>query len=75
MVVGDVGIEGADEVIAVTPGLRDGGISFAAVRVGVADEVHPVAGEVFAVARRGQEAVDDFGEGVCRGVGFESGDF
>ena len=52
LVVGDVGIEGADQVVAVTPGLRDSGISFAPVRVGVADEVHPVAGEVFAVARR-----------------------
>ena len=64
LVVGDVGIEGADEVIAVAPGLRDGRIAFAAVRVGVADEIHPVAREVFAVARRGQQAVDDLGEGV-----------
>ena len=53
LVVGHVGIEGADEVIAVAPSLRDGGISFATVRVGVTDEVHPVASEVFAVAGRG----------------------
>ena len=74
LVVRDVGIEGADEVIAVAPSLWDGGIAFAAVRVGVADEVHPVTGEVFAVARRGQQAVDDFGEGFRRLVGFERGD-
>ena len=74
LVVGDVGIEGADEVIAVAPSLRDGWIAFAAMRVGVADEIHPVTGEVFAVARRGQQAVDDFGEGLRRDVGFERGD-
>ena len=75
LVVGDVGIESADQVVAVAPGLRNGGIAFAAVRIGVADEVHPVAGEVFAVARRSQQAVDDLVESVCRGVCFESGDF
>ena len=75
LVVRDVGIEGPDQVVAVAPGLRDGGVAFAAVRIGVADEIHPVAGEVFAVAGRGQQAVDDLGESLGRGVGFEGGDF
>ena len=43
-------VEGPNHIVAVTPGLRDGGIAFATVRVGVADEIHPVAGAVFAEA-------------------------
>ena len=60
LVVGHVNIEGADQVIAVAPGLRDRGIAFAAVGVGVADKVHPVAGEVLAEAGRSQQPVDHF---------------
>ena len=74
-VVGHVGVEGANQIVAVAPGLRDGRVAFAAMRVGVADEVHPVAGEVLAVAGRGQQAVDDLGEGLGRGVGLERSDF
>ena len=51
LVVGDVGIERADEVVAITPRLNDLWIAFAAAGIGVAHEVHPVTGEVFAVTR------------------------
>ena len=64
LVVGDIGVEGADQVIAIAPRLRDGGVAFAAVGVGVADEVHPVAGEVFAVTRRSQQPVDHLRVGL-----------
>ena len=68
LVVRDVRIEGSDEIVAVAPGLRDGRVAFAAVGIRVADQVHPMAGEVFAVARGGQQAIDDLGEGLRRGV-------
>ena len=59
LIVRDIGVEGADQVVAVAPGLRNRGITFAAVGVGVADKVHPVAGEVLAEAGRSQQPVDD----------------
>jgi hypothetical protein len=46
--IGNVVVEGADEVVAVTVGVRDGGVSFGAVGLGVADPVHEVAGPAFA---------------------------
>ena len=64
LVIRHVGIERADEVVAIAPRLFDHRVAFAAAGIGIADEVHPVAGEVFAVARRGQQAVNDLGESV-----------
>ncbi len=54
LVIRDIGVEGADEVVAVPPRLGNAGITFAAMGVGIADEVHPVTGEVLAVPRRSQ---------------------
>ena len=51
LVVRDVVVKRANEVIAIAPGLRDVRVAFAPMGIGVADQIHPVAGEVFAVAR------------------------
>ena len=75
LVIRHVGIERANEVVAIAPRLNDLRVAFAATGIGIADEVHPVAGEVFAVTRRGQQAVDDLGESVRRDVGFKGGYF
>src|SRR5439155_1564617 len=40
-IVGHVGVEGADEVIAVAPRVGDGHVGFVAECVAVTDEVHP----------------------------------
>ena len=51
LVVRDVVVKGANEVIAIAPRLRNIRVAFAPMGIGVAYEIHPVAGEVFAVAR------------------------
>ena len=53
-VVGLVGLEGLDDVVAVAPGLRAFGVEFVAVGVGVADDVEPFQGPAFAVGGRGE---------------------
>ena len=73
---GLVGVEGADDIIAVAPGVRADRIRVGvAVGVGVAGDVEPMAGPAFAVCRRGEQAFDEFGVGVGRGVGDEGGGF
>ena len=56
--VGDVGVEGADEVVAVAVGVGDGGVAFGAVGFGVTDPVHEVAGPFFAEVGGVQQGVD-----------------
>ena len=71
LVEGLVGIERLDDVVAVGP---DGTVAvfFVAVGVGVSGEVKPATGPAFAVTRRGEEFVDDLGEGVRGWVGGEA---
>ena len=57
-VVGFVGVEGPHDIVAVTPGLGTDGILPVTVRLGIAHEVEPVPPPALAVARRGQQAVD-----------------
>jgi hypothetical protein len=71
---GEIFVEGADEVIAVTGDVGDFGIAFAAVGFGVAEPIHPVARPAFAVARGGEELIDEGGVGGVGGGGEESGE-
>ena len=75
LVVGFVVVEGADDVVAVAPGVAVGDVFVHAVGVGVAGDVEPVAGPARAVLGRGEEAVDEVAEGVGGVVGEEGGDF
>ena len=45
-----------------------------ALGVGVAGDVEPVAAPALAVVRRGEQAIDEAGEGVGGGVAFEGVD-
>ena len=57
-VIGLVGVEGADDVIAVAPGGGAFAVDGEAVGFGVADEIKPVAAPALAVAGVGEEFVD-----------------
>jgi hypothetical protein len=52
-----VGVEGADEIVAVAPREGNFRVALAAVRLGVADEIHPVPRPMLAEARRCEEAI------------------
>ena len=65
-VVGFVGVEGPDDIVAVTPGVGAERILPVAVRLGIAHEVEPVPPPALAVTRRGQQAVDQSLVGVRR---------
>jgi hypothetical protein len=67
-IVGLVGVEGADDVIAVAPGGGAFAVDGEAVGFGVADEIEPVAAPALAVARVGEEFVDLLFVGVGAGV-------
>ena len=58
-IVGHVGIEGPDEVVAIPPGVLRGDVPLVAVRVGVVHHVHPMTGPVFAEVRAGKEMVNE----------------
>ncbi len=64
-------VERADDVVAVAPGARLGVVALVAVGLGEADEVEPVPAPLLAVARRGEQAVDEPFVGVGRRVGQE----
>ena len=65
-VVGLVGVEGLDDVVAIAPGVGARLVGLEAVGLGVAGEVEPVAAPALAVVRRGEQAVDELLEGVGR---------
>ncbi len=58
LIVGFVGVEAANDVVAVAPGVAAFVVVGEAAAVGVARNVQPVAGHAFAVVRGGEEAVD-----------------
>ena len=63
-----VGVEGADQVIAIGPGVGPEAVLIMAVRVGIVGDVEPMAGPAFAVARRGEQAVHQPLVGVGRWI-------
>ncbi len=65
-VVGQVVVEGADHVVAILVGVGAEAVLLEAFGFAVADDVEPVLGPAFAVAGRGEQAVDDFDVGVGR---------
>ena len=64
-----VGVERADDVIAIPPGVGPVGVGPVAVGFGVPDQVEPVPSPPLAVLGRGQQAVDQPLVGVGRVVG------
>ena len=74
LVVRDVAVEGADEVVAVPPGERDVGVALAAVRLAVAEQVHPVARPALAEVWRVEVAVHQVGVRRWRPVAGEPRD-
>ena len=66
LMVRQVGVEGADQIVAIPPGVRDGHVGFVAERVAVADEVHPVPGPALAEVRRSQQPVNHSLQGIGR---------
>ena len=71
LVVGQVAIERVDDPVAIAVHLRNREIGVVARGVGVAHDIEPVTAPALAVARRGEQPVDDRGEGVRRVVGEE----
>ncbi len=75
-VVRHVLLDGLNDPIAIAEGVFVRVVAFGIQTVvGIAGNVEPEAAPLFAIARRVEESVDDFGESVGRIVAFESGDF
>ena len=74
-VIGLVGVESVDHVVAVAPGVRARLVGFEALALGIARQVEPVPRPPFAVARRSEQAVHELGEGVGGIVPHERIDF
>ena len=73
LVEGLILVQRADDVVAERIEVIDDEVTFEPVAFAEADDVEPVAAPVFAIARRGQQAVDE-GFGRLTGVGLMSGD-
>jgi hypothetical protein len=73
-IVGLVGVERVDHVVAVAPGIGPRFIRLEAFALGVPCQIEPVAAPALAVLRRGQQPVDNVGERVGRPVGKEGSD-
>ena len=67
-VVGEIAIEGVDDVVAVGPDDAEF-VALVAVGVGVAGDVEPTAGGVFAVMGFGEKTINLLFVGIGRGVG------
>ena len=61
-VVGQIGVEGAHDVVAVTPGVAALEVVGEPAAVGVAHDVEPVLRHALAVVWAGEEAVDEMGD-------------
>ena len=70
-VVGLVGVERVDDVIAIAPGGRHGIVGGLARRVRVTHEVEPVPSPALAVMRRGEQTFNDCREGIRKRVALE----
>ncbi len=73
LVVGQVGVETADDVIAVSPRVRSKLVVFEPVALCVTDHVEPMAAPAFAVVWRGEQPVDEPSFGAGCGVGEKGG--
>ena len=73
-VVGLVGVEGANQVIAIGIGVGPLDVRLEAVSLGEPHDVEPVPGPAFAVMRARQHAIDEPIPGERIGVGGELGD-
>ena len=67
-------VEALDDVVAVSPGVRLGGVELVAVGLGVADQVQPVPAPALAVARGREQSVDHLVVSLGRSVGEEGVD-
>ena len=70
-VVGLVGVEAVDDVVAVAPGVGLRPIPLVAVALGIADQVQPMATPALAVLRRFEQPIDEPGPGGVGGVALE----
>ena len=68
-------VEGADDVIAIAPGVLAVRVVLEAVGLGEADDIQPVLAPVLAIVRAGEQALDQFLPGIRRAVGDERLDF
>ena len=59
LVVGDVGIESPNEIIAITESVGNSWVALASVGVGIAYPVHPVPSPAFSKVRAVEEFVDE----------------
>ena len=75
LVVGLVGVERLDHIVAIPPGIGAELITLEAVGVGVVGDVEPVAGPAFAVVGRSEQAIDELFIGIGRFVGDKRGHF
>ena len=70
-VVGDVGVEGADDVVAIAPGVGDGRVELVSSGLSKTDQVEPVPRPALAESWRGEQPIDQPLAGVGRGVRHE----
>ena len=68
LVVADVGIQCPNQIVAITPGIGNRRITFAAVRLGVAKPIHPMPRPTLAKSRRRQKSIDQSLVGIRRRV-------
>ena len=68
LVVGQVAVEGANEIVTVTPGHRQFRIALAAVRFAIAHQIHPMPRPALAETRRGQQPIHYFRVGLGRRI-------
>src|SRR5207247_1026486 len=68
-VVGFVGVERLDHIIAIAPHIRARLVAFEAGGVGVASQVKPMTAPALSVLRRGKQPVHNLGESVRGTVG------
>ena len=68
-VIGLVGVERSDHIVAIAPAVLPVAVALEAVRVGEADYVQPLLRPALAVVRRRQERIDQMLVGVWRRIG------
>ena len=59
-------IEALNDVVAVAPNIWPGFIGFEAFAIGITRQIEPMARPTFAVARRGEQTINHFSEGIRR---------
>ena len=74
LVPAEVLVEGFDDPVAPRPHLALA-VDLETVAIGVTGDIEPVGGHAFTVARGGEEAIDDLGQGVGRAVSEKRVDF